>query len=322
VLGRRRFLALALAFVVLLALLALTPTPYWLIAPGSAVDLGPRIAVAGRPPSRDRYFLTDVTVLRASALLLAAGLLPGVRVVRQDALVPSGESPLGYDRFLADSMKESQQIAAVVAERAAGFHVADPALQVVVAAILPTSRARGTLAVGDFILKVEGAPVAQPRDVGRILARLGAGRTVSVVVRRDGRARTFGLPTIRTPKGARLGLLLETRSLRAVLPVPVRYSLSNIEGSSGGLMFALQVYAMLRGGEHGARRAIAGTGTLRYDGTVGPIEGTEQKLIAAKRAGAGLFFVPKENFLEVAAEHDLRVVPVASFREALAALRT
>jgi PDZ domain-containing protein len=318
---RRRRSVLALALM-LLALVALAPTPYWLLAPGNAVDLGRRIVVQGYAPSRDHYFLTDVTVLRASALLLVGGLVPGVRVVREDALVPSGESPLGYDRFLADSMKESQQIAAVVAERAAGFHVADPPRSVVVAGILPASRARGTLAVGDVLLTVEGVPVVQPRDVGRILDRAGDDRSVSVVVRREGRARTFGIRTIRTPKGVRLGLLLETRSLRVALPVPVHYSLDNVEGSSGGLMFALAVYAMLRGDGHGARRAIAGTGTLRYDGSVGPIEGAEQKLIAAKRAGASLFFVPKENYEDVAAEHALRIVPVASFREALAALRS
>jgi PDZ domain-containing protein len=321
--GRRRsFFALALTLLAVLTLVAVVPTPYWLIAPGNAVDLGRRVVVEGYAPSRDRYFLTDVTLLRASPLLLVGGLFPGVRVVRQDALIPSGETPLGYDRFLADSMKESQEIAAVVAERAAGFRVADPPRSVIVAGILPASPARGALAVGDVVVAVEGKPVSAPHEVGLILQRIGEGRPVSVEIRREGRARTFGVRTLRTPKGVRLGLLLETRSLRADLPVPVRYSLSNVEGSSGGLMFALQVYATLRGGRHGARRAIAGTGTLRYDGTVGPIQGTEQKLIAAKRAGASLFFVPKENYVEVTAEHELRIVPVASFREALAALRT
>ncbi|MGP6157620.1 MAG: S16 family serine protease [Vulcanimicrobiaceae bacterium] len=319
---RRSYFAFALTLVAVVALVAVTPTPYWLIAPGSAVDLSRSVLVQGHPPPRDRYYLTDVTLVRASALLLVAGLFPGVRVVRQDALIPSGESPVGYDRFLADSMKESQQIAAVVAERAAGFHVVDPPSSVVVAGILPTSLARGTLAVGDVVVAVEGRPIAQPHDVASILDRIGTSRPVSVEVRRDGHAHVFGIRPIRTAKGVRLGLLLETRSLPADLPVPIRYSLSNVEGSSGGLMFALQVYAALRGGKHGARRAIAGTGTLRYDGTVGPIQGTEQKLIAAKRAGASLFFVPKQNYTEVAAEHDLRIVPVGSFREALAALRS
>ncbi len=319
---RRSVLAFGLTFLAFITLIAVTPTPYWLIAPGSAVDLSRRVVVAGRPPSRDRYFLTDVTVMRASALLLVSGLFPGVRVVRQDALIPSGESPLGYDRFLTDSMKESQQIAAVVAERAAGYHIADPPRSVVVAGVLANSRARGTLAIGDVILTVDGAPVDVPHDVAHILNGIGVDRPVAVVVRREGRVQTFGIRTVRTPKGVRLGLLLETRSVHVDLPVPVRYTLANVEGSSGGLMFALQVYATLRGGGQGARRAIAGTGTLRYDGTVGPIEGTEQKLIAAKRAGASLFLVPRENYADVAAERDVRIVPVSSFREALAALRS
>jgi PDZ domain-containing protein len=319
---RRRFVALALTLLALVAFVAVAPTPYWLIAPGNAVDLRGRVTVEGYAPSRDRYFLTDVTLVHASPLLLVGGFFPGVRVVRQDAIIPNGESAPGYDRFLADSMKESQQVAAVVAERAAGFRVADPPHSLIVAGIVPASRARGTLAIGDVLVTVAGKPVFRPHDVSSILQHVGVDRLVTVEVRREGRARTFGVRTIQTARGVRLGLQLETRSLRADLPVPVRYSLSNVEGSSGGLMFALAVYASLRGGGHGARRAIAGTGTLRYDGTVGPIQGTEQKLIAAKRAGASLFFVPKENYVEIAAEHDLRIVPVASFREALAALRT
>ena len=99
--------ALALTAAALAGLLAVTPTPFWLIGPGNAVDLSTRVAVVGYAPPRDRYYLTDVTVTRASALLLAEGLAPGIRVVREDALVPRGESPLLYDRLLADAMRES-----------------------------------------------------------------------------------------------------------------------------------------------------------------------------------------------------------------------
>jgi PDZ domain-containing protein len=87
-------------------------------------------------------------------------------------------------------------------------------------------------------------------------------------------------------------------------------------------MFALQIYGALRGDHRRPGTSIAGTGTIAADGSVGPIDGALQKLIAAKRAGARVFLVPKANAAEIAEERAVRVVPVGSFRDALAALRS
>jgi PDZ domain-containing protein len=85
-------------------------------------------------------------------------------------------------------------------------------------------------------------------------------------------------------------------------------------------MFALQIYGALRAERLRGATTIAGTGTLRPDGSVQPIEGALQKLIAARRAGASVFLVPRRNYPDVARERGLRVIPVDSFRGALAAL--
>jgi PDZ domain-containing protein len=81
-------------------------------------------------------------------------------------------------------------------------------------------------------------------------------------------------------------------------------------------MMALRIYDGLRA--HGSRtgRIFAGTGTIALDGRIGPIAGTRQKLIAAKRAGARIFFVPRENYAEIAGERDLHVIPVDTFAQA------
>ncbi|MBV9269573.1 MAG: ATP-dependent protease LonB, partial [Candidatus Eremiobacteraeota bacterium] len=65
---------------------------------------------------------------------------------------------------------------------------------------------------------------------------------------------------------------------------------------------------------------IAGTGTISYDGTVGPIEGARQKVIAAKYAGATLFLVPTDNYSEVRDMPGIRIVPVSNFNHALASI--
>ena len=303
-------------------LLAFVPTPLWIIAPGTAVDLSHAVEVARHAPSRDRYYLTDVTLQPATVLLLPLALIPGVRLVRQDTVVPKGIAPARYDRILADAMDESQGIAAVVAERAAGLHVPLPPEHVFVGAILPTSAARGTLRVGDEVVSLGGTRVFKLGQVLGLVSAVAPGATLPISVRRGERRLDLHVRTMRLLGGTRLGVMLEPRTERPVLPVPVHFTLNNISGSSGGLMFALAIYSALRGDRLRPAMSIAGTGTLGYDGRIGPIEGTRQKLIAAKRVGARIFFVPRENYTEVASEHDVRVVPVGTFGEALAALRS
>jgi PDZ domain-containing protein len=310
-----------LAGALVAAVLAVVPTPFYLIAPGSAVDLRTRIAIEGHAPPRQAFFLTDVIVRKASVLLLASALVPGVRVVRDDQIVPTGVAPDDYDARLVDAMRESQDVAAVVAERAAGYRVASPPAHLDIVSVLSISKAGSRLRSGDELLALDGRAVRALGDVAGSVGAHRAGEMVSVDLVRGGRRVRARVPAIATPKGARLGIVVEARYARPDLPVPVRFRMSDVSGSSGGLMFALDIYRTLRGGSATAA-GIAGTGTLAYDGRVGPIEGTAQKLIAAKRAGARVFLVPRENYRDVAEERDVRVVPVATFGQALRSLAT
>lgn len=303
-------------------MLGLVPTPYWILAPGRAVDLRETVAVDGYAPPIDRFLLTDVSVEHATALVLPVGLLPGNELVREDAIVPQGMSPAAYDRTLVAAMDDSQTTAAVVAERAAGLRVPMPQRRFVVSAIVGGSRALGTLRVGDEIVSVEGTRIGALGQLRRLIEEVPAGSPVALDAVRAGTPLALRVPTTRVAGHPRLGVEIQLRPQRLTLPVPVRFSLANVSGSSAGLMFALAIYRALRGDRHHTGTSIAGTGTLALDGTVGPIEGTLQKLIAAKRAGAQIFLVPAQNFREVASERDLRIVPVTSFRDALAALRS
>jgi Lon-like protease len=291
------------------------------MAPGSAVDLRSHVEVEGYPASRDRYFLTDVTLYHATLLMLAARYIPGVRLVRRDEIIPNGIAPGMYDRLLMQDMRDSQDTAAVVAERAVGLHVEDPPLHVYVADILPDSKANGVLRVGDMLLSVAGLRISAAGDVMANIKRLAPGVRVPITFRRADRVESRRVATIRTSVGLRLGIMVQARPERAVLPVPVHCSFTNISGSSGGLMLALQIYDALRPGDHRrAARLVAGTGTIMYDGAVGPIEGAEQKLIAAQRAGLHVFLLPQENYRDLTAKYGMRVIPVRSFAQALAAL--
>ena len=258
----------------------------------------------------------------ATALALPMGFLPGNRLVREDDIVPHGVTPTAYDRTLEAAMDDSQNTAAVVAERAAGLRVPTPPSTFVVSALVGNSRARDMLHVGDKIVAIDGAPLSDLTQVRRAVQGVAPGAVVVLRAVRDGMPLTLRVPTVRIDNASRLGIGLRQEAGRPALPVPVVYTLPSISGSSAGLMFALQIYRALRGSRHRAGTSIAGTGTLALDGSVGPIEGTLQKLIAAKRAGARIFLVPRQNFHEIQAERGVRIVPVTTFRDALAALPT
>jgi PDZ domain-containing protein len=309
-----------MAVLLLFAAVALVPTPYYLLSPGTAVDLTRRVAVEGHVPSSRAYYLTDVTVQRATALLLLGGLLPGTRLVKHDFLLPPGETMHSYDRVLSAAMDDSQHVAAYVAERAAGLPVAAPVQSFIVSTVLAQSRANGLLLVGDRLIRVEGHPIDGPHVAANAVGALHPGDRARVDVERAGKVVRVSVPTIALGGTTRLGIGIGVRSAMPELPVPVHFSLDGVEGSSGGLMFALAIYAELTNDRH-ATSPIAGTGTIAADGTVGEIEGTQQKVIAAERAGARTFLVPRKNYAEIAHEAGITVVPVDTFAGALKAVR-
>jgi PDZ domain-containing protein len=104
-------------------------------------------------------------------------------------------------------------------------------------------------------------------------------------------------------------------------PFSVKMTSDSISGPSAGLMWALGLYDLLTPGDLTGGRTIAGTGAIDSTGKVYPIGGVDKKIVAAKKAGAELFLVPRENLAEAQKAADgLKLVPVDSFSDALAAL--
>ncbi|MDQ6931922.1 MAG: PDZ domain-containing protein [Candidatus Eremiobacteraeota bacterium] len=322
VIARKRLKVYSVAALVVAAL-SFTPTPYSLILPGSAVNLNKIISVAGHPQPKAQYYLTDVTLQQhASPLLLLATVLPGARLVKAADLVPAGVNDRQFEDLMIEAMSESKSTAAEVAERAAGLPVRASNTRVVIRNFIPASKARDTLKIGDVIANVRGRSICTTVQVQNELAKVAPGATVPVSVWRHDSQVGLRVKTIGTSAGTRFGILLQPRFSQPKLPVAVRYNISNVSGSSGGLMFALDIYHALRPAKLKGFSAIAGTGTIACDGTVGPIEGAAQKVIAARKAGAQIFFVPTENYREILGTPSIRIVPVGTFAQAVTALRS
>jgi PDZ domain-containing protein len=296
--------------------------PYYIFGPGAAVDLNGVIAIAGHSPPPGSLFLTDVNVLPGRpAYFAAAKILPGFEIIKRDDLVPPTMTDAQLDTALVDDMKQSQETAEVVAERAAGLHVPSHAA-VIVERIIPKTPAAICLVKKDKIVAVDGKLVTSMGAVTDATKTKPAGSAFnfSIVRRAEHIESTCRTTTIQGKP--RFGMIVSFDPGAYSVPIPVKYDVHDINGSSAGLMFALQIYRTLTAGNLGPAKMIAGTGVLELDGQVDPIEGTREKLQAAKRAGATVFLVPKQNYDDIKGTPGIRIIPVGSFADAVKALRS
>ena len=114
-----------------------------------------------------------------------------------------------------------------------------------------------------------------------------------------------------------------TRDLHYDLPVQVTVDSGSVGGPSAGLAFTLGIMDVMTPGSITGGHKVATTGTINPDGTVGPIGGIEQKVIAVKRSGAELFIVPRSEYDDAEKyAGSLRIEPVDNIDDALAVLAT
>lgn len=316
----RNRVAIYAAFALLALICAFAPTPYSLILPGRALDLGDVVSLTGLS-SQTHLYLTDVRfATRVTPLELLSAFTPGVRVVRTDDVLPNSMTAAQYEDIEQQAMSESQAVAAAVAERAAGYRVPAPRSRVMILSFSPGSDAARMLRQGDVIAAIDGNGISTGSQLAKIMRRIRVGSFVSVGVLRHGNVRTVRVKTGSYHGRTVLGTYLTTIVEPPRLPVAVRYNLPHVAGSSGGLMFALEIYRSLKRDPLPAALRVAGTGTIAYDGSVGPIEGAAQKIAAARNAGATVFLVPAENYAEIKETPGMHVLPVTSFAQALRAV--
>jgi Lon-like protease len=179
--------------------------------------------------------------------------------------------------------------------------------------------ADGRLETGDVVVSVGGLAVTSDNTdqaVKRIQSTK-AGQSVTLVVRRDGTARTVSLTPVQKDGSAKIGVAL---GVDYDFPFDVKVNIDpDIGGPSAGLMFSLAIYDTLTPGSLTGDQRIAGTGEIEPDGTVGPIGGIQQKIAASDRDGARLFLVPKDNCDEAvgADKGDVRLVKVTTMHDAV-----
>jgi PDZ domain-containing protein len=302
---------------------------FTVIAPGITVDLKNIVTVEnGNKDAKGSFFLTTVSSRTLNIpLLLYAAIDPYVNIEPKEEMIPPGWEIKKYIEYTKQWMKESQKIAEVVALRKAGYNpeIRGDGAQVV--EIMTDSPARGKLFPGDIIKKVDGRRVNLADEMVKGVTSHKIGETVNLEVERKGRILNITVPTVesKTEKGkAVIGVYITTLNWKPLLPANINIDTGEIGGPSAGSMFVLEILNQLLPEDLTKGYKIAGTGTIGLDEQIGEIGGVQQKVIAAHRDGAQIFFVPEGNAgdaMLAARGLDIKVVPVRKLDDMLNYLR-
>ena len=323
-----RLLIAGLALFAVALGLWVVPSNQYIFLPDRAHPVAPLVTIAGKHEPHDSggIYYVDVIVRKASLLeQLFGGLHNGADLQSPSAVVPPGVSDAQRQQLGLREMRQSQQIAAAVALRSAGFKVTAVPTGALVSDLVSGLPAVGKLEPTDVIVAVDGKRVRSPADVTVLMHGKLVGQTVTFTVRRGAATKIVKLRTVSAGPGSKravVGVFLD-QAERIHLPIAVSIDSGDVGGPSAGLAFALDVLEQLgRNVDHGHK--IAATGEMFLNGHVGPIGGIKQKTIGAREAGVDAFLVPAGQNTRDARKyaHGLRIIPVESFRQALRALAT
>ena len=326
----RRILTLIVALVPIVVfgvLLAVVTVPYVSLGPGPAFDTlgevdGKQVVdIKGTQTHPTSGHLDMTTVSQRDDLSLAEALtlwLSGQQqLMPRDLVYPPGQSREEIDKANDADFKESEHSA----EYAALGYLKYPQA-VIVAAVNDPGPSVGKLQAGDSVQAVNGTPVATVEQFTSYLKNTKPGQPVTVDFRRKNAPPGVAQITLGSNKDRKYGFAGLSVMNAPWAPFVVDFNLANVGGPSAGLMFSLAVVDKLTTGNLAGSKFVAGTGTIKPDGTVGRIGGIVHKMTAARDAGATVFLVPAENCYEATSDKlpGLQLVKVDNLGGAVNAL--
>jgi PDZ domain-containing protein len=297
---------------------ALTPGPTWnTLGTDHNKDV---IQISGASGPASKGQLRMVTVGVEDQLTLWDALRGWVSgddaVVPREVIYPPDETQQQIDQQNQEEFKVSQNAAILSALRELGYPV-----HVVVKDVTPGLPAIDHLEIGDELATVDGQPVTSAQKLTALIRAKPAGSPHTIGYVRHGTPGTTTITGIDKDGGPRIGIQIDERQPS---PYKITISLDNVGGPSAGLMFTLGIIDKIKTEDLTGGLAIAGTGTIDEEGSVGPIGGIPQKMRGAKRDGATVFLSPANNCAEAVANAvpGLKLVKVETLGGALQALAT
>ena len=316
---------------------ALMPAPYVIFEPGPVFNTLGSVSVSGK--TLPMIEVHDETTYEASGALdlltvstigdpyeppswfelVQAWFDPSRTIEPMDAVYPPGESISQLNEESLIDMQNSQKTAIAAALTQLGYEV--PA-EVSVGSVIKGTPADGSLEAGDVIVSLDGQKIVDPDQLRQIIRSNGATSPISVAFTRNGIEHTVEVTPVMSDTTPKVLIVGFYPVVDYKFPVDIDIQLENVGGPSGGQMFALGIIDVLTPGSLNGGKAVAGTGTISADGTIGPIGGIRQKLYGALWGHAKWFLAPKSNCDEVVGHipTGLHVVAVSTLKDSIAAL--
>jgi len=319
---------------VLILVALLVPVPFVRMAPGPAFNVigdrdgKPMIEVSGTTTYPVTGQLQMTTVLESGGprggltfvSALASWFNSNDAVVPRELIYPdeiSGEE-VKFKQAALFSSSESDALGA-----AANYLKIPTAKHVVVSQVGGQAPATGKLQAGDMVVSVNGTSITEAKQITEVIQGAPMGATFTFTIERDGLQQDVQVSSAVNPQdkktpyiGIGIGVLYEP-------DFDVKFNVDGVGGPSAGLMLTLGLIDKLTPADLTAGKVIAGTGTIKPDGTVGPIGGIRQKLAGASQTQAELFLIPESNCKEAAGHlpAGLTVTPVKNLTSAIDAVQ-
>jgi PDZ domain-containing protein len=327
----RRSLTLSiagLATLIAIAVAVLVPVPYVILGPGPTLNtLGkdssgqPLISIAGHPvyPTSGNLNMVTISLQGGPGVnlnifqALRASLDPSEAVVPESELYPPGQSAQETQAQDTEQMASSQETATAAALSA--LHIGYQT-QVIVMQTVPGYPASAVLKTGDQIEAVDGKPVTGQSSLTSMITSHPAGTVLHLTVLRAGQTLSLQVMSKNSDGTPIIGVQVEEQYK---FPFTVKISVGDIGGPSAGMMFALGIIDKLTPMNLTGGKFIAGTGEITPAGQVEPIGGIQQKMVAARSAGATIFLTPAGNCSDTAGAvpAGLRIVKVGTLSQAI-----
>ncbi len=344
----RRARTLFAAGLLLLGLLVVARelrVPYVVLSPGPVTDTLGRVpaddTTTGKPggdviqirgvstqPTSGHLYLTTVGISPGSCTqnpsfweAVKAWFSSEETVEPKAAQCPPGQSSAEVQQQGVDQMSASQAAAIYAALTELGYK--STGNRVTIDSVANDVPAAKLLQTQDLVETIGAVPVTSAEQVVKAVQALRPGASVTLGIDRGGTRKTVSVPTIRGPNGkARVGISLGTTPTFNGISVTIGIDPNVIQGPSAGTALALGIIDKLTPGGLTGGRTIAGTGTVSRNGRVGPIGGIQQKIAAAVKAGATVFFAPASECSDAksAAPASLQLIRVETLRGAVQAL--
>lgn len=314
------------------------PVSYFIISPGSAIEVDTLVEVEDSYDENGDFMLTTVSMYYASfASYIYSKFNSFMNAVPKEYILAEGEKQEDYADRQIYVMDESQEKAIIAAFRYLDLPLEIKENGLIITGISNDSPSKDVLEVGDKIISVDNHPINKLDELLNLLEGKKENEVVNVEFLRDSEVFSKDIALYDLNEGnidaenleSRVGIGIFTyEDWDIITSKNIKFNSEDIGGPSAGLMFTLEIINQLTPEDLTKGYRVAGTGTINEDGVVGQIGSARMKVKAANEEDADFFFVPKdivegdENEKNAIQSNEdlgnpLNIIPVANLAEAV-----